>query len=188
MRTIRVYGQLAKEVGRYTFRAEVANAGEAVRFLVANFPHIKKHMITQEYRVRTGKHILSEDEINLPSSACETITITPVLSGRGGVGRIIAGSLLIAASFLTGGATLAGLALAPIAFGVGASLVLGGVSQLLTPTPPTSPEQKDPKQKSYSFSGIQNVSRSGIPIPIVYGETIVGSIVISSGVTTEKVK
>jgi predicted phage tail protein len=189
MRLIRVYGRLAKELGQHTFRADVSSVAEAVRFLIANFPHLEVHMVEQHYRVRAGRHILTEDEIHYPVGAEEVITITPVLSGAGAIGRIIVGALLVAASFfIPGTALLAGIALKSIAFGIGASLVLGGVAQLLAPTPQTSQEQKDPKQKSYSFSGIQNVSRAGLPIPIVYGETVVGSIVVSAGVSTERVK
>jgi predicted phage tail protein len=44
----------------------------------------------------------------------------------------------------------------------------------------------DPR-KSYSFSGIQNVSRQGVPVPIIYGETVVGSVTISAGINTEEV-
>jgi predicted phage tail protein len=52
----------------------------------------------------------------------------------------------------------------------------------------SSPEgdYTDPK-RSYSFSGVQNVSRQGVPVPVVYGEVLIGSIVISAGITTEKV-
>jgi predicted phage tail protein len=46
--------------------------------------------------------------------------------------------------------------------------------------------EKDPR-KSYSFSGIQQTSRQGTPVPIVYGETLVGSVVISAGVDTVQV-
>jgi len=75
---------------------------------------------------------------------------------------------------------------------VGLSLALAGTAQLLTPTAQTSAVTSgtdsfnDPR-KSYSFSGIQNVSRQGVPVPIVYGETIVGSVVISSGINTEEI-
>jgi predicted phage tail protein len=64
---------------------------------------------------------------------------------------------------------------------LGVSLVLGGVAQLLTPTPKISKDEGDPR-KSFSFSGIQNVSRAGVPVPVVYGETLVGSVVISAGI------
>ena len=42
-------------------------------------------------------------------------------------------------------------------------------------------------QESYSFSGIQNTSRQGLPVPLVYGETIVGSVVISAGIDTDDI-
>jgi hypothetical protein len=44
-----------------------------------------------------------------------------------------------------------------------------------------STDEGDPR-KSFSFSGIQNVSRAGVPVPVVYGETLVGSVVISAGI------
>lgn len=187
MRTIRVYGQLARKLGQRVFRAEVDTIAEAVRFLVANFPHIEEHMIQQYYKVRVGKHIIEKEGIHYPIGKDENIFITPVIVGAGSLGRIIAGVFLIAASFLIPGAQLFGYALAPIVFGIGASLVLGGVAQLLAPTPQTPKKDKDPKETSYSFSGIQNTSRSGLPIPIIYGETVVGSIVISAGVSVEVV-
>jgi predicted phage tail protein len=104
------------------------------------------------------------------------------------VGRIIVGALLIIGSFFIPGVALFGVLLAPIALGVGASLVLGGVAQLLSPVPQTNLNpggEKDPKVNSYSFSGIQNTSRSGLPIPVIYGEVVVGSITISAGTTAE---
>jgi predicted phage tail protein len=72
---------------------------------------------------------------------------------------------------------------------IGATLFLGGVAGLLSPVPRpmqgTNSDQ-DPR-KSYSFSGIQQTSRQGVPVPIVYGETLVGSVVISAGVDTVQV-
>ena len=59
MKTIKVYGQLAKELGQRVFRAEVESVAEAVRFLVSNFPHLERHMADQHYRVSTGKHVLT---------------------------------------------------------------------------------------------------------------------------------
>jgi len=77
---------------------------------------------------------------------------------------------------------------------VGAALVFGGVAQLLTPVPQITPFGKttsdtelDPR-KSYSFNGIQNTSRQGVPVPVIYGETLVGSIVISAFTNTFQVE
>jgi predicted phage tail protein len=103
---------------------------------------------------------------------------------------------LVVGAFFTGGATIGLLGLAaPVAVSsvlgtIGVSLVLGGIANLLSPTPQLSlgnDGANDPR-KSYSFSGIQNTSRQGVPVPIVYGETLVGSVVISAGIDTVQVK
>jgi len=121
----------------------------------------------------------------------------PVLAGAGAVGRIIAGVALIAVSLLfapagalAGGLFTLGAQAVPIIAGIGLSLALGGVAQLLTPVPSLygssssgKDSDKDPR-KSYSFSGIQQTSRQGVPVPIVYGEILVGSVVVSSGIDT----
>ena len=186
MKTIKIYGQLAKAVGQRVFRAEVESVAEAVRFLIANFPHLEHLMADQYYRVSSGRHIISEQELHYTVGETEVISITPVIAGAGAVGRIIVGVLLIAASFFIPGVALFGVALAPIVIGIGVSLVLGGVAQLLSPVPSTQLGEKDPKAiDSYSFSGIQNTSRSGLPIPIIYGQVVVGSITISAGTTTQ---
>jgi predicted phage tail protein len=188
LRTIRIYGRLAKFLQRRKFEAEVSSAAEAVRFLLANFPQLEQHMADQHYRVSVGSYDLAVDELHDPAGLQE-IKIVPVVAGAGAVGRIIAGVALLAIGFLVPGIGALGVQLL---VGVGASLVLGGVAQLLTPVPRTVPPGstsdtvKDPR-KSYSFSGIQNTSRQGLPVPIVYGETLVGSVVISAGIDTVQV-
>ena len=200
LRKIRVYGRLAKFLDRRVFEADVASAAEAVRFLVTNFPKLERHMADQHYRVSVGGYDLALEEIHDPAGQQE-IKVVPVMAGAGGgVGRILIGAALIAGAFFTGGATIGLLGLAaPIAVstvlaGIGATLVLGGVSQLLTPVPKVNQltggtaanTDQDPR-KSYSFSGIQQTSRQGVPVPIVYGETLVGSVVISAGIDTVQV-
>jgi predicted phage tail protein len=187
MRTLKLYGPLADFVGATSFDVEVANIAESVRFLLANFPALEPHMVKQNYCLRVGEHEIGEDGIHHPIGQDETIEIIPVISGAGAAARIIGGAVLVGLSFLIPGAALFGVGLAPIALGIGASLVLGGVSQLLMPTPQTNlASEKDPRSaESYSFSGIQNVSRQGMPVPIGYGECIVGSIVITAGLTSE---
>lgn len=210
LRKIKLYGQLAKFIGSRVLEADVASAAEAVRFLIVNFPEVEKHMINQHYRVSVGIYDLDLDELHHPAGRQE-IRIIPVISGAGGAtGKILAGVALIAAAIVLGPAAggflglgqgvggaaglagttglLGGIASSAIGF-VGLSLVFTGVSQLLSPVPtlPTGADQKDPR-KSFSFSGIQNTGRQGTPVPIVYGETIVGSVVISAGIDTVQVK
>jgi len=186
LRKIKLYGKLAQFVGHRILEADVATAAEAVRFLVANWPALERHMADQHYRVSVGTYDLELEELHHPAGQQE-IKIVPVMAGAGATGRIIAGIALVAIGLFVPGIGALGV---QILVGVGASLVLGGVAQLLTPTPkvPTGPDTQNDPRKSYSFSGIQNTSRQGVPVPIVYGETIVGSVVISAGIDTVQVQ
>ena len=206
LRKIKLYGQLAKFIGRRVLTADVATAAEAVRMLVANFPGLEQHMAEQYYCVTVGTYDLGLDEIHDPAGQ-QDIKIMPVVAGAGGAaGKILIGIGLIAVSFLLPGAgafgTLSvfgvsaaqgGTVLAGIATSlslVGASLILGGVAQLLTPVPkiPQGPDTDNDPRKTYNFSGIQQTSRQGVPVPCVYGLTLVGSVVISAGTDTVQVK
>lgn len=218
-REVRLYGPLAKFIGQRKFLAEVASAGEAVRMLLANFPGLEKHMADQYYKVIVDGYDSDLGEIHYPAS--QSIKIVPVLGGAGGgTGKILAGVALVALAIVggpiaggflglgagVGGGAVTGFlgaAAANIIGAVGTALILGGVSQLLSPTPQlgqigpasmspgagsttTEGTELDP-QESYSFSGIQNTSRQGTPVPVVYGETIVGSVVISAGVDVDNI-
>lgn len=202
LRKIKVYGSLAKFLKRRVFQADVANPAEAVRFLLANFPTLRSHMSDQHYKVLVSNNALDigdqPEQLHYPIGAEEEIRIVPVMVGAGGfgraVGQILVGVALVAAAiFIPGlGLGLAGATVTQIGL-LGGALILGGTAQLLSPTPQLGIGNvgeefsgQDPR-KSYSFSGIQQVSRQGVPVPIVYGETIVGSVVISSAILTKDV-
>ena len=195
LRKIKLYGKLAKFIGHRVLEADVATAAEAVRFLLANWPELEAHMSDQHYRVSIGTYDIDLEELHHPAGAAP-ISFVPVVAGAGAVGKILAGIAIIAFAIVTAGAGLiAGLGLGfgastAISIGlVGLSLVVGGISQLLTPTPKVmqGADNQDDPRKSYSFSGVQNTSRAGTPVPIVYGETLVGSVVISAGIDTVQV-
>jgi predicted phage tail protein len=184
LRKIKLYGKLAKFIGHRVLEADVATAAEAVRFLLANWPELEAHMSDQHYRVSIGTYDIDLEELHHPAGAAP-ISFVPVVSGAGAVGRILIGVALVAFSLLLPGvgAAIGGALMTKIGL-VGGALILTGVAQLLTPTP--TPSQgtdgdNDPR-KSFSFSGVQNTSRAGVTVPVVYGETLVGSVVISAGI------
>ena len=203
LRKIKLYGQLAKFIGKRVLEADVATAAEAVRMLVANFPGLEQHMAEQHYRVTVGTYDLGLDEIHDPAGQ-QDIKIVPVVAGAGGAGKILIGIALIAAAFIPGfgfaaaaaatattAATAAGFtAIGSVLFSLGASLVLGGVAQLISPVPkvPQGPDTDNDPRKTYNFSGIQQTSRQGVPVPAVYGLTLVGSVVVSAGTDTVQVE
>jgi len=192
MREIRIYGALAKFLGQRVFRADISSVAEAVRFLVCNFPELEQHMIEQHYRVKAGRRFIGEEDLHDPVGR-EVITIAPVIVGAGPAVLLIGGAALIGLSFAPAVAAVVGAVGASLMLSVGASLFLSGVSSLLTPTPKVSgpgvtsgslqsqSDQGDPR-KNYNFSGVQNTSRQGAPVPVVYGERLVGSVVISAGI------
>jgi len=198
LRKIKLYGELAKFVGERVLEAEVSNMAQVMKFLCVNFKGIEKHMYDQHYKVSAGSWELSEEELNYPTGQSD-ISIVPVVAGAGGnVGRIILGAALITLAFTTGGASLAGLSSgtafagaagwASTAASIGASLVLSGISGLLTPVPSVPSSEQDPR-RSFSFSGIQNTSRAGVAVPVVYGsEVLVGSVVISAAIDTQQIE
>ena len=147
--------------------------------MVANWPEVERHMADQHYRVSIGTYDIDLEELHHPAGAAP-ISFVPVVAGAGAVGRIIAGIALVALALFVPLVAF-GVALNGVVLGIGASLVIGGVAQLLTPTPKISNDEGDPR-KSFSFSGIQNTNRAGVPVPVVYGETLVGSVVISAGI------
>ena len=200
MRKIKLYGELAKITGHKELEAVVNTTAQAVSFLVNNFPELESHMANKYYQVLLDKEDVNIDELHFPIGKSD-IKFVPVISGSGGIGKALFGGALIALSFGVGGLftapliqsgtfsfAAAGLG-AKAAFGIGASLVLSGVSDMLFPTPkmPQFSSEQDPRL-SFSFSGTQQTSRAGTPVPLVYGEIFTGSVVISSSIDTEQVQ
>lgn len=190
LRTIKVYGSLAKFLGQRVFRAAVDTPLEAVSFLRANFDGLAAHMAGYDYKVLTGRLELqvgsNPEQLGYPIAADEAISIVPVIGGAGGrgVGSILAGVALVGLTLIPGGLPIAGSLATKIGL-VGGGLILSGVSQMLTPVPELPSSDLDPASNPLSFGGIQNTSRQGTSVPVVYGETLVGSVVISSGINTK---
>ena len=201
MRKIKLYGELVKITGYKELDASVKTTAQAVSFLVNNFPELESHMSDKYYQVLLDKENVNIDELHFPVGQSD-IKFVPVVSGSGGIGKALFGGALIALSFGVGGLFTAPLAFggggigfaaaglgAKAAFGIGASLVLSGVSDMLFPTPkmPQFSSEQDPRL-SFSFNGTQQTSRAGTPVPLVYGEIFTGSVVISSSIDTEQVQ
>lgn len=199
MRTVILLGELGKRYGR-RHQLDVKSPAEAVRALCANFKDFAAFVASSTernvgYQVLDKRFALAEDELHNPVG--QQITIVPVVGGANflkklfsGVGAILTGAALIAASFLVPGlgaiALFGTTTLATVAFSVGVSLALGGVAQMLAPQPKfDGPEEE--QQPSYVFNGAVNTTAQGQPVPVGYGRMIVGSAVISAGLSVEDI-
>ena len=203
---IKVYGKLRQDLGCSYFEAAVRSPLEAFRFLAANFPDLEKYMSQQFYIIKMNGNLLAEDELDLQSDG--VIQIIPIATGSiikgiiAGAGALFAGGAASAAggAFFTktivGSLTVGGL-IGGTLTAIGTNMVIGGVTQMLSPTQqvtyPTNNasdinrNDANLKDSNYSFSGIANISRAGVTLPLVYGEILVGSVLVSNGVDTAQV-
>ena len=191
LRRIKVYGKLRQVLGQSTFEADLNNVGQAFSFLYNNFPELEKDLLNNNYRIWTGDKLVTEDKIFM--SGEKEIKIIPVATGSGFlipfIAPIIGGGISTVISGIVGTGIIGSIITA-----VGTNLIINGVTNMLAPQPPNvSPsgmDATDPASlaSNYSFSGITNISKSGIPINLIYGETIVGSCTVSNGVDTVQVR
>ena len=79
---------------------------------------------------------VSEEELTL-ETGCEEIILAPVVQGAGGFGKIILGVLLIAVAIFVPAAVFGLTSMLAVGV-VGGALVLGGIAELMTPTPQLS--------------------------------------------------
>ncbi|HDV2276120.1 TPA: tail assembly protein, partial [Escherichia coli] len=163
-----------------------------MRALATQLPAFRQKLSGGWYQVRIAGKDTGERELSarlhepLPDGA--VIHLVPRTAGakNGGVFQIVLGAVAIAGSFFTAGATLAawGAAIGAggmtgILFSLGASMVLGGVAQMLAPKPKTPRMQTtdNGKQNTY-FSSLDNMVAQGNVLPVLYGEMRVGSRVV----------
>lgn len=199
IKTVKVYGDLGAKFGR-EFRLAVNSPAEAIAALAAQLPGFEAELYGAKdrgvgYAVFTNKKNLAEDELVLPSGHAD-IRIAPIIMGskRAGTMQIILGGALLAvAAIATGGAALGWGAAAFGSGGLwgtvatfGLSMAIGGVVQLLSPQVKGLSARDNPGDEgSAYFNGPVNTQAQGNPVPYLYGELIVGSAVISAGITTE---
>tara|TARA_R100001015_G_C4584574_1_gene140629 strand:- start:323 stop:937 length:615 start_codon:yes stop_codon:yes gene_type:complete len=196
LKKIKVYGKLRQFLGKSYFEAAVRSPQQAMSFLIANFEGLQKHMNDQIYKIKMGGNVITEDYLSMSGEG--DIQIIPIATGSGpfipillGVGATAAGTAIAAGGVTILGVTI-GATVGTVLTSLGTAMIIGGVTDLIAPqnTPQniSSVSDTDPRMRgSYSFSGIQNVSTSGVPVPILYGLVFSGSILISSGVDTAQI-
>jgi predicted phage tail protein len=166
--------------------------------MCATVPGFRKKVQDGKYFVRIGgKESISHENIHLPSSEKETLRIVPAVAGASELGDILLGAALIGLSFMIpqsiGAIDLAlatGISVTTMASfvsSIGVSLLLGGISKMLF-SPPKPPKYEAANNlPSYSFDGAINTIAQGNPVPLCYGRLIVGSQVVSTGLSVEQI-
>jgi predicted phage tail protein len=203
MTSIYLHGELGRAIGE-KWDLEVDSVAEAISAIEANTGKLI-NFIQEKIQDKIGYNIvvdeeeISEEEI-VSKSPKKEIHITPAVEGsKGAAMKIIAGMVLIAAPYLAaamagaGGAATVGILgstaagagamsvygslsiVGNLAVSVGLSLVMGGITELMT-KPPSMNESK--QTQSFLFGGNVNNQVQGQAVPIGYGRLRVGSQVI----------
>ncbi|CAI1707673.1 Phage-related protein, tail component [Serratia fonticola] len=199
-RLIRLGGQLGKKFGK-THRLVVADTREALRALCITLPGFESFMMNAhkdgvQFAFFNGLQNIGLAEFATSKGSAD-IRIMPVIAGskNAGMFQIVIGVAALVGAFFTAGGTMAlwGTQLAAGAAAVtgltmmGASMVLGGVMQLMTPQPDfgMSSSQSVENKPSYAFGSPVNTTAQGYPVPVLYGEREIGGAVISAGIYAE---
>ncbi len=189
MVNVRFYGSL-KQFGS-DFRLDCQTTAEIVQALTSQIPKLRQFIQQGLFTVRVGRDYFDnrylEQGLSHKLKDDATVHFTPVLKGskRGGLFGVIAGVAIIAGAIALG--PLAGIISTNAAWivgSVGASLLLGGVAQMLTKMPEMKMGTEKDKKQSTAFSNLSNMTAQGKPMPLAYGRMRVGSLIISQGVET----
>jgi len=197
MQTVYLNGGLSQFGEKWTTQCK--DIASIFKLIECQTPGFKKYLTDAAeadvgFEIQRGSEFLENPEELLLSLNDEDIIITEVPSGsKSGGAKILAAIAVVAllvinpalvfsqvtttgtatgVSASVGGLNALGLAAASMAV----NLAITGITQLLAPGPETEPDKKD----SYLFSGPSNNGRQGLPVPILYGELIVGGMPISA--------
>lgn len=184
LKDIKLYGHLGRRFGKL-HRLDVAGPLDAIRALSVLKPGFEQALVRHPggYRVFMDASALhSRDELHLPGR--REIRIVPVVQGAGnGIGQIFMGVALVVAGIYApellpemGASASVASTVGTMAISFGASLVLGGLAQMLAKNPASRPNSS----ASYLFNGPVNTTEQGNPVPVLYGRLIVGSQVVSA--------
>lgn len=197
LKTMRLKGLMAKKFGR-VHRFHVADLRELIRAMCSQVPGFKKyvsnaHLNGIRFAFFSGKDNISLQEFDMCSASAE-FEMEPIIEGskRGGTLQIIIGAVAIVAAFFTAGASFAafaGISAAAAAAtttaltGLGISMLLGGVVQMLTPQPKfnVGASSSTDNKPNYAFGAPVNTVAMGYPVPVLYGEREIGGAIISAG-------
>lgn len=197
MTRILLSGSLAKACGREHFKKlETGTAREAFGALKHTVPGFEDFIRDsarrgQRYAIFRNRENVTEDRFAL--SGTTEIRIVPVIAGskNGGLFQTVVGIVLIAVgvvvSFISGG-TASPLGAGLISMGI--AMTIGGVVQMLSPTPKTGSQEDQASSEnkpSYLFNGAFNSTQQGLPVPVVYGQMLVGSSVVAVGTWAEAI-
>lgn len=194
--TIRLYGALGARFGR-VHKLAVHTSAEAVKALCINFDGLEDYLMNAKkngmiFAVFRGKRNIGVQDFQELAGDSD-IRIAPVMEGakKAGMFQTILGAVMVVAGVITGVAT--GWTGVGLTFGAGlimsgASMMAGGIYQMLSPQPKGLQGRDDPDNNpSYAFGGSVNTLAMGNPVALLYGVREIGGAIISAGIVAEDI-
>ncbi len=189
MQRVKLVGEIAKFGSNW--ETNCRDIRDIFRLIACQTPGFRQHLISAAdagigYEIKRGEDYLQSDEELLLSLNKEDIIITEVPAGaKGGAGKIFAAiaiAILVIANpgtlfFTPGAAGAAGslTTLGQFAVGLATNLALTGLAEIMAP----GPESDSQQEEGYLFDGPTNNVQQGLPVPVCYGELLVGGAPIS---------
>lgn len=186
--TIRLYGVLGKRFGRMHGRllesGTVREAMSALKHTMEGFETFMREAESKglTFAVFRGRTNLSGEQLDMRGR--EDIRIVPLVIGskQSGLFQTVLGAALIAVGVF---ATSLTLGTSTFLISAGASMMLGGVMQMLSPQPKGLKGRGPENAPSYAFGGPVNTIAQGHPVGVLYGKRRIGGAVISAGIYAE---
>lgn len=187
MTTVTLHGIAKKEFGE-NLKLEISSLKELCAAIDANRPgFIKKIKDLAAQGMHYAFIVNGEKIINLQKfpekEKIKTIDVVPMIVGKGPLAPLIIPIISSAATGALGAAFAAGtigagtFILGSIAIGIG-SLLLGQLFAPKADEPPGIESTTRALSQSFSFSNKANIAAQGTPVPVGYGELLVGSNII----------
>jgi len=178
LRTVTLHGELAEKYGK-THQVSGDRLIILISGIASTYPEFKRSIIEGKFEIFAGDEQLDEVTAHLELGEDQiNIDIYPVIEGeKSQAGQIILGVALIVVGFYL---PQTWAYAAQVLTGIGTGLVLSGVSSLLADTP-----QNATGDGQSIFRGGKNITTEGGPIPLVYGRTRTGSVIINFGIENE---
>lgn len=185
-RTIRLYGSLAEQ---FTSEPIVLDVDDP-RLMVSALDSMFRGKFRKALRQHDEFYLMKQREDSTYSDVTSETWTFP-LGDRYPNLHIAAapqGSGYEVAAYILGSAAVGTAAYYAIAIAV--NLVIGfaisAVVEMISPKPKNTERNTESpaNNPSYIFNGAVNVSEPGYPVPVVYGEFRVGSVVVSTGTVT----
>ncbi|MCM7023023.1 tail assembly protein [Enterobacter asburiae] len=194
--TIRLYGALGARFGR-VHKLAVQTSAEAVKALCINFDGLEDYLMNAKkngmiFAVFRGKRNIGVQDFQELAGDSD-IRIAPVMEGakKAGMFQTILGAVMVIAGVIIGVTTNwtgVGLTFGAGLIMSGASMMAGGIYQMLSPQPKGLQGRDDPDNKpSYAFGGSVNTLAMGNPVALLYGVREIGGAIISAGIVAEDI-